>query len=75
MRDVLGTPALEDQAFSDDWPEVREGLPLWGVSGLEHESADGEAEVQPASGRGGGEEVRVDLRLCVVVVGEPGVEQ
>ena len=74
VREVAGPPPLEDEAVAEDRAEVWEGRELRGGARVEHESGEGEAEVYAPLDRGGGEEVRVDLGLGVVVVGETGVE-
>jgi hypothetical protein len=74
VREVGGVPLAPDEAGAEDRAEVRDVRELRGGGGVEHEGAEGEAQVDAPLGRGGGEEVRVDLGLGVVVVGETGVE-
>ena len=74
VREVGGAPLAGHEACAEDRAQVREGRELRGVPRGEDEAGQGEAEVHAALRRGRGEEVRVDLGLGVVVVGEPGVE-
>jgi len=74
VRQVGGVPAPGHEAVAEDRAEVREGGELGRVGPREDQGSQREAQVQTPVGHGGGEEVRVDLGLGVVVVGEGGVE-
>lgn len=75
VREEVGAPLALDDAGAEDRAEVREGGELRRVVPVEHQGTEGESQVQATAGHGGREEVRVDLGLGVVVVGEGGVKR
>lgn len=74
VREEAGVPPLADEAAAEDRAQVRDGRELRRVAPVEDQAAQGEAQVESTAGGGRGQEVRVDLGLGVVVVGERGVE-
>lgn len=74
VREEVCAPLALDNAGTEDRAEVWEGRELRRVLPMEHQGPEGKSQVQTTPRRGGREEVRVDLGLSVVVVGECGVE-